>query len=185
MASFQYKIFHRPGKAHANADALSRLPAFVGNTTEASQTEAATVGRSLQGSSVCAVQEKTARIQAGQECVDDEIAKAQSKDVELQQLIQQKKMWLDSPEGSGLQKYAPVWLQLQMRNSRLVSIPPANSDAVSKVQGALPQALIPKVLAQLHDSPTGDHLGVQKLQGKVKDRFYWLGWFGDMKKWCR
>ncbi len=53
LAIFQYKTVHRPGKAHANAHALSRLPAFAGNTTEACQTEVATVGQSLQGSSVC------------------------------------------------------------------------------------------------------------------------------------
>lgn len=30
MASFHYKIVHRPGKQHGNTDALSRLPAYVG-----------------------------------------------------------------------------------------------------------------------------------------------------------
>ena len=29
LASFQYKIVHHPGRVHANADALSRLPAFL------------------------------------------------------------------------------------------------------------------------------------------------------------
>lgn len=31
LANFQYKIVHRPGKLHSNADALSRLPAFLEN----------------------------------------------------------------------------------------------------------------------------------------------------------
>lgn len=44
LASFQYEIVHRPGKAHANADALSRLPAFLGKGPEVSQTEVANVG---------------------------------------------------------------------------------------------------------------------------------------------
>lgn len=26
---------------------------------------------------------------------------------------------------------------------------------------------------------------MQKLQGKVKNRFYWPGWFGDVRQWCR
>lgn len=29
LATFQYKIVHRPGRVHANADALSRLPAYL------------------------------------------------------------------------------------------------------------------------------------------------------------
>lgn len=37
----------------------------------------------------------------------------------------------------------------------------------------------------LHSATTGGHLGIQKLQAKVKDRFYWPGWFGDVKRWCR
>lgn len=58
-----------------------------------------------------------------------------------------------------------------------MSVPPANSDAApaSQVQVVLPQALIPKVLAQLHDSPTSGHLVIQNLQEKMKDHFYWLG----------
>lgn len=97
MAKFQYKILHGPGKAHANADALSRLPAFVGKATEANQTEVATVGQSLQDSSVCAAHEGRSRIQADQECVNDETAKAQREDVELQQLIHHGKEGVGPP----------------------------------------------------------------------------------------
>lgn len=31
LAAFQYTIVHRPGKDHTNADALSRLPAYLGD----------------------------------------------------------------------------------------------------------------------------------------------------------
>ena len=31
---------------------------------------------------------------------------------------------------------------------------------------------------------TGGHLGVQKLLGKVKDRFFWPWWSVDLKRWC-
>lgn len=79
--------------------------------------------------------------------------------MEIEQLIYYKKRGLDLPEEAALRKYAPVWSQLQMRDSRLVRVPPANSDAASQVQVVLPRALVPKVLAQLHDSPTGGHLG--------------------------
>lgn len=84
-----------------------------------------------------------------------------------------------------LVKYLPLWDQLQVQNQRLVRIPPANSDAASAVQVVLPRSLVPGVLSMLHNTSTGGHLGIQKLQAKVKDRFYWPGWFGDVKKWCR
>lgn len=43
--------------------------------------------------------------------------------------------------------------------------------------------MVPFDLSQLHNESTGGHLGVQKLRGKVKNRFYWPGWSGDVK-WC-
>lgn len=49
----------------------------------------------------------------------------------------------------------------------------------------LPQSLVHQVLKQLHNVPTGGHLGVQKLQGKIKDRFFWPGWFRDVRSWVR
>lgn len=131
------------------------------------------------------MQEGRSRKQAGLDWADDEIAKAQREDAELRLLINNKERGLNLPEDAVLQKYAPVWSQLQVRDLRLVRVLPSNSDAASQVQVVLLHALIPKVLAQLHDSPTGGHLGIQKLQGKVRDHFYWLGWFGDVKQWCR
>lgn len=52
---------------------------------------------------------------------------------------------------------------------------PVNLDAAKQVQVVLPKSLVPKVLEQLHESVTAGHLGVQKLQAKVKDCFYWPG----------
>uniref|UniRef100_A0A8C2FFZ9 Gypsy retrotransposon integrase-like protein 1 n=1 Tax=Cyprinus carpio TaxID=7962 RepID=A0A8C2FFZ9_CYPCA len=54
-----------------------------------------------------------------------------------------------------------------------------------KVQVVLPKVLVASVLNQLHSSVTGGHLGIQKLQEEVRDRFYWPGWFADVRPWCR
>uniref|UniRef100_A0A8C2JCK1 Gypsy retrotransposon integrase-like protein 1 n=1 Tax=Cyprinus carpio TaxID=7962 RepID=A0A8C2JCK1_CYPCA len=120
---------------------------------------------------------------------EDELVKAQQRDPDIQLLVRLKSGLEDSSrevEGNpALVKYLPVWDQLQVQNQRLVRIPPANSDAVSVIQVVLPRNLVPGVLFMLHNTTTGGHLGIQKLQAKVKDRFYWHGWFGDVKKWCR
>lgn len=185
LANFQYKIVHRPGKLHANADALSRLPAF-GDGGGQGQELPASKETSKEISKVCAVQE----IPHGppREAREiDELAQAQMDDRELRQIIDCKKQADEChmPDDPELHKYAPVWSQLHVQGSRLVRIPPAHSDAASQTQVVLPCSLIPKVLAQLHNDATGGHLGVHKLQGKVKDRFYWPGWFGDVKRWVK
>jgi len=88
-------------------------------------------------------------------------------------------------QNAALKKYSSVWDQLQLRDQRLVRVPPPYSDASSKVQVVLPKVLVASVLNQLHSSVTGGHLGIQKLQEKVRDRFYWPGWFADVRQWCR
>ena len=168
LARFQYKIVHRPGRVHSNADALSRLPAFIAERPPVMQ-------------AVRAIHH--ARPQGPPLVEEDELAQAQREDEELRQIIALKggkKKFAQPPRE--LKKFATVWSQLQVQGARLVRVPPTNSDAANQVQVVLPRTLVPKVLAQLHNAVTAGHLGVQKLQAKVKDRFYWLGWFGDVKR---
>lgn len=47
LASFQYKIVHRPRKAHTNADALSRLPAFQSCVAETSSNRVVSICDSI------------------------------------------------------------------------------------------------------------------------------------------
>lgn len=185
LANFQYRIVHRPGKLHSNADALSRLPAYLENKQQADQK----LCHKMIGSvapKVYAVQEGLPPEVCSKEGEMDELSQAQLADRELSRIIDCKKC-ADSvmPADPELQKYASVWNQLQVQGTRLVRIPPAYSDAACQVQVVLPQSMVPQVLEQLHNVSTGGHLGVQKLQGKVKDRFYWPGWFTDVKAWVK
>ena len=45
--------------------------------------------------------------------------------------------------------------------------------------------LVPSILAELHDAPTGGHLGVAKVLEKAQQRFYWVGQRLDVEEWCR
>lgn len=184
LASFQYKIVHRPGRVHSNADALSRLPAFLPKQmTPCEQVEETSEAITH---SVCAVQLKESHNQEGSEGVD-ELRQAQREDGDLKLIMALKEEGADhnAEPPVELKKFASVWGQMQMQRGRLVRIPPANSDAAKQVQVVLPKALVPEVLEQLHNSVTAGHLGIQKMQAKVKDRFYWPGWFEDVRNWCR
>ena len=159
LASFQYRIVHRPGWVHANADALSRLPAYL-PVMSVNQSVTQLEG----GQMICSVQHASLE--------EAELVQAQRSDEELQKVIVLKSEGIACLQPPNeLHKYGPVWAQLQLQGVRLVRQPPANSDAASQVQVVLPKSLVPKVLRQLHNSVTGGHLGIQKLQAKVKDRF--------------
>ena len=42
-----------------------------------------------------------------------------------------------------------------------------------------------RILATLHNSPTGAHLGQNKTLNKVRYRFYWTGYKEQVIRWCR
>uniref|UniRef100_A0A8C6M7M4 Gypsy retrotransposon integrase-like protein 1 n=1 Tax=Nothobranchius furzeri TaxID=105023 RepID=A0A8C6M7M4_NOTFU len=167
LANFQYKIIHRPGRLHSNADALSRLPNWKPENLSADQ-GAQPLGAELR---VCSLQEGGSGASRTSEM--DELSQAQLDDPVLKR-IRDAKQGVDriGPDDPELKPFAPVWDQLEIRGSQLVRVAPANSDAAQVIQVVLPRALVPGVLKQLHNAPTGGHLGVQKLQGKIKDRFY-------------
>ncbi|KAI9542181.1 hypothetical protein NQZ68_022234 [Dissostichus eleginoides] len=111
---------------------------------------------SMVTQNVCAVQETPSASVPCQAGEMDELAQAQMDDTELRRIIDCKKQ-ADSliPEDPELQRYSPLWNQLQMQGSRLVRIPPLYSDAASQVQVILPRSMVPKVLEQLHNVSTG------------------------------
>ena len=216
LANFQYKIVHRPGKQHTNADALSRLPALPVDASPVNHEVAPQPSLSVRAvqeapepvqaveqtpepvrvvqeapEPVPTVEEAPSETQAVQEvpelAVEDELARAQQEDLEIVQLIRARQARGGGvlPQGPEFQKYARVWEQLRVQDKRLVRIPSPQSDAAGVIQVVLPRSMVSSVLSMLHSTSTGGHLGSQKLQAKVKDRFYWPGWFGDVKKWCR
>ena len=55
----------------------------------------------------------------------------------------------------------------------------------SFLQLCLPRKLVSQVLQLLHDSPTSEHLGVQKTSERVQARYYWKGWRQEVEDHCR
>ena len=51
-----------------------------------------------------------------------------------------------------------------------------------EMQVVLPAKHRNEVLYQLHNSPSGGHLGVAKTAPKVQQRYYWPGWIDDVKR---
>lgn len=140
--------------------------------------------------SVCAVRKGPQVVQNGGNVGEgDDLAQAQRDDPELTLLIHLKQVSDDNDtetqQNASLKKYSSVWGQLELQDQRLVRVPPPYSNAASKVQVVLPKMLVASVLNQLHSSVTGGHLVIQKLQEKLRDRFYWPGWFADVRQWCR
>ncbi len=54
-----------------------------------------------------------------------------------------------------------------------------------RLQLIIPRKLVEGILREVHNTPTGGHLGVTKVLGKIRERFYWVGQRRDVEDWCR
>lgn len=187
LAVFQYKIFHRPGKDHINADALSRLPAYSGEVVTSSvsyvEVEPSPQGVVLEQGEF--LNQEIEGVEGGK----NDLTRAQHSDPELSLMLKLKTLKGNRQEVMNaypsLKKYALVWEQIEVQGWRSVRVLPPKTGLSAKSQVIIPQSIVPDILRLLHNITTGAHLGVQKLQEKVRGRFYWPGWYKDMKRWCQ
>jgi hypothetical protein len=48
----------------------------------------------------------------------------------------------------------------------------------------IPRSKVKNMVTELHDGPSGGHLGINKTLNKFRPRFYWLQARADTEKWC-
>ena len=49
----------------------------------------------------------------------------------------------------------------------------------------VPREHRPRILTALHEGVAGGHLGQEKTFNKIKERFYWPGYWNDTWNWCQ
>jgi Integrase zinc binding domain/Integrase core domain len=54
----------------------------------------------------------------------------------------------------------------------------------TRTQIIVPHSRIADVLKQVHDGPSGGHLGARRTMDKVRRRFYWFRLRDDVEEWC-
>lgn len=177
LAQYDYKIQHRPGKKHTNADALSRKsPA---ETPDNSETPGINVISSngvkwLRGWTLSELQTK------------------QKADPRLQQVLKWKETRAAQPLQAEVQGTSRAtrslwaqWNRLELKDGILYRRWETEDGQDSRLQLVLPRSLMPDVLTALHDAPIAGHLGVSKTVERVRERFYWYGLRQDVEDWCR
>ena len=121
-----------------------------------------------------------------------EIQDFQKEDVNIYQMItwlQEKSVPLQFPKVAN-HALQTLWLQrkfLTLRDGILYrcweDVPGGGKN--KRLQLVLPHKMRTKVLEDLHNSPSGSHLGVMKTLQKVQYRFYWPGQRKDVEDWCK
>ena len=178
LEEYEFTVQHGPGKKHGNADPLSRYPCHqcsnqpVGVHATTDQRGSNVGGWALQWSK-------------------QEVIQFQTDDPDIGQM----KRWMKE----GLPQTCPhnaskVLKSLWSQKTNLVLVDDVLyrswKDVAGKglnncLQMVVPHVLVPSILAELHDAPTGGHLGVVKVLEKAQQRFYWVGQRQDVEEWCR
>jgi len=78
-----------------------------------------------------------------------------------------------------------VWDQLTVVNELLYRIYKEPKQNQHWFQLIVPQEHRNKILAALHERVVGGHLGQEKTFSRVKEWFYWPGYWTDTCKWCQ
>ena len=153
LAQYDYKIEHRPGKRHQNADALSRNPLPVAVPVQEVATNA--VGSSDQAW----LQSWTAA----------ELQSKQAADPNLRQILVWKQNQTTQPAPQEVQGTSKTtkslwaqWNRLLLENGVLYRQWQTEDGLGTRLQLVLPQSLVPDILSALHDAPSAGHLGVTK-----------------------
>ena len=189
LEKYNYEIVHRKGPQHQNADALSRIPVRKCPRDDCPQCTL----------KVCPI---TALPAPAADDADEwlegwterELYDWQRADPVLAKII----TWLEtSPERPKsaaafnwrTKSYLNQWDALFLNEKDILCrkwYPQGKGTHGQEVrQIVAPKEVRNRILATLHNSPTGAHLGQNKTLNKVRYRFYWTGYKEQVIRWCR
>ena len=177
LQELDFQIVHRRGRKHTNVDALSHLPCRqCGRDDHESKTVLSNI---IAATSVQPVQEQPI----------EGLRDAQLSDPAIGPLLRGKEA-NQKPHIEDLgsisrstRRLLQVWDQLQVRGEVLCRLF-ESSDGKITAQQVIPRSLQKEILTDLHEGAMGGYLGIDKILGRLKERFYWPGHHNDMSDWC-
>ena len=180
LAEYDFKVQHRPGTKHGNADAMSRIPQGTPDVMCNALT------RSKQDTAAQRPNESDPWLATW---TADELIRLQGEDADLKQVVawmrDKKPPFVEVRGAMAVKKIWTHWDRLRLRDGVLYRTWESEDGKETILQLMLPRALVPTVLRTLHNNKLGGHLGVMKTVAKVRERFYWVGWQKDIEEWCR
>ena len=190
LQEFHFRIVHRPGKKHTNADAMSRRPcdqcgridddplvnhpsAALGEESSATVspicTEASFVGDATPA--------KLRQLQLDDSSIKFVLEAKESDKRPTKEVVKAK--------GMEVRKLIQIWDQLVVSNGILKRCFEDKERKSAVYQWVVPKKQRREILRHLHDGPLGAHLGENKTLQKLKERFFWPGHTADVREWCR
>ena len=178
LEEFDFEIQHRPGRAHGNADGLSRRPCRQCNWDEE------TAEYLVRGISFALPSEVQ-----GSQWNPSTLAEASREDPDIGEIIRMK-MTLEEPppweEVSGadprLKNYVSEWERLIVKNGILYRIWWKTDGQPDYLQLVPPMSYRKEIMELAHSGYGGGHMGVRKTKEKVRRQAWWVDWAKDVDR---
>lgn len=175
LQEYDFEVQHRPGRQHANADALSRRPCFADECRYCSRQEE----RCLEPSSA-AVRPGDTRGD-GEPFTTEQLRQQQAND----QVLMKVRGWLEaqtcpdwpavSSQGPEIKTLHSQWGSLELHDGVIYRRWQAPGGGIDRLQLLVPHALRPEVLRWVHGAAGAGHFGNSKTVRRLRQRFYWPG----------
>ena len=168
LQAFNFRIQHKQGRSHTNADALSQLPCQqCGQASYQQSTEAAD----------SAPPENIEQLQQDDPHIGP-ILKAKIDDKKpAPQIIQ-------AASGS-TKRLFQIWEQLFVKRNCLYRLYQHPNTKTEYWQLIIPLAKREEILRDMHEGTLGGHLGEENTFCRLRERYYWPGYYSDVQHWCR
>jgi transposase InsO family protein len=187
LSEFDYKIVHRKGNQHGNADALSRPPCT--RPTCPCHLVPKIMSNKKTQCDVESVGVQAVRVES--EWSDTFLGEAQRNDSNLNTILKLKEMLSERPSFDTIANQNPEmkalwgeWELLDVRNGLLKRKTYSKNAELETFPTVIPKSLRRDVMEMYHDHCSG-HLGVEKTLGKIQGKFYWPKMKEDVSLWCK
>jgi len=187
LEEFHYRIEHRAGAKHGNADALSRRPCRQCKRFE--DDEECDVS---QDPVIYACALKSAEEQISYQWNTEQFAEAYDRDVDLREIYVQIRDGLDKVSWESMigkseatKTYWQDWDRLKVKDGKLFRDWLSVKGSVEREQLIVPKEYRETLMRETHGGMTGGHLGVTKTSEQIQRRMYWFEWRSDVRRFVK
>jgi hypothetical protein len=197
IEQFNYRIEHRPGNKHQNADVMSRLPCRQCTHCGRAETslKVATVHVSDASNEETSEESSNGDLLStdlATNLVGEELATLQQDDPEIGPFVRLRLQNERPPPITQLQTASEItktlvgqWFRTVVKNNIVYCLYFSKSGEPTRTQLLVPKALRRQVISKCHGAMVGGHMGISKTCDQVRRRAYWIGWRNDVASYCR
>ena len=195
LEQYNFKVQHRPGVKHGNADCLSRRPCQT-DCRYCCRREASS-GSHCWAADVATGQDGVTPASADNDVSDCsntlpvDVREAQRKDKDLAPLIN----WIEKgrrPSWDEVTNTSPTtkrfwaqWDLLRLMDGVLMRAWESCDGKNRRWLTIVPQSEKESIMGEAHGSVTSGHFGIKKTLLRLRKRFYWVSMRRDVSEWCR